>query len=109
MASDSSLPSSFPPAPGHLDRALRVVEYLRIHSAWARKQTARHLVGGRHEAGLERVPVEMYPDRRAIERIENGFRRRLGRRYDTNAGLPQRRAFSRVYIAAAEKDDLPRV
>jgi nucleoside triphosphate diphosphatase len=44
MASDSSLPSSFPPAPGHLDRALRVVEYLRIHCAWDRKQTARSLV-----------------------------------------------------------------
>jgi nucleoside triphosphate diphosphatase len=35
---------AFPPSDGHLDRALTVVETLRRHCAWDRKQTAESLV-----------------------------------------------------------------
>ncbi|TVP47289.1 MAG: nucleoside triphosphate pyrophosphohydrolase [Gemmatimonadales bacterium] len=43
-SSDERTPDGFPPSPGHLDRALDVVTFLRTHCDWDRRQTAQSLV-----------------------------------------------------------------
>jgi MazG family protein len=56
----------FPPVEGTLDRALALVEYLREHCPWDRRQTARSLVPHLLEEAAETVEAIHRDDREAL-------------------------------------------